>query len=418
MVFQEVHAVQFTSPTTCYTGCRHSLTRFATETHSFQLLDDKNDIIRVASEPLPFSHQVCVGHDQSKSWQVFCFLADIECSDSTPATGAAEPSDLPRRAPLSSTIVDPPESSAVNTSTAPSDRVSSTTAWLVLRSHGDNTRTFEAALNYRPLSPLVCSNDENGNESSVLAWVGSADDSQLRCYVIAEDSQSLESVELSDSAFSLDSPIMVIDSLRNAPQSKETCCCMAVGCQDGSVRIISFQLEQISETVSFSHVASHTVLVDGPIIALHLSRGQDGTTRTQLLAGSMCGFVCRLEKVEAAWNGPWMVTEGLPGKDDPVLAVHALTNDALALGTHSGRCEVWIKGESDYRRLWSCLLPYSIHGLAHEESSSTELPPRLMVTTRHTFHVFERKLTRYNAGSAKRRLEDLIQSRQKGADLS
>jgi hypothetical protein len=248
------------------------------------------------------------------------------------------------------------------------------------------------------------------DESNVVAWVGSADDSKLRCYIAYHGNRhELHPVQLKEKVFSFDSPVMVMDSLTQRKSYM-----IAVGCQDGTVRIISFQYQRTGEALSFVKLTAHTVLVDGPIIALHLS--QQGNA-THLVVGSMCGFVCHLKKAaERRWEGPWMVAEGLwnssLNSEDAVLAVHMLSKDMVALGTHSGQCFVWQQREAEdsYRLAWKCKLPYSIHGLSHVDAVSGQ--PSLFVTTRYTFHVFQRDIPKYYADTAKRRLEELISQRQ------
>jgi hypothetical protein len=236
-------------------------------------------------------------------------------------------------------------------------------------------------------------------EGQVLAWVGSADDSKLRCFVV-DHNQTLRPVELDGSAFSFDSHIMVMDSL-----TRENCSLLAVGCQDGTVRVITFDYQRTGDSLSFSHLESHSVIVDGPIMALSISH-RNG--KMKLAMGSMCGFVCQLQQVEENWAGPSMVAEGLCDSEDAVLAVHMFDN-MVAFGTHSGRVYVWEQRQDDsYRQLWTCQLPYAIHGLAHVPKTS----PTLLVSTRHTFHVFSRNCPKYSASTAKRQLEQLM-SRQK-----
>jgi hypothetical protein len=375
MAFQEVHVSQFTSPTTCYTGCRSGAGFFATETHSFSYQDEN---MTVTTESLSGSSpKLCVGHDQSGAWELFSFL--------DPSLIQEEQVEAPHRR------------RSVSTSSLPELESIDTTpiAWMTLKSREKLAPTYTASLTYRPLTPCLMTHQE---ERQVLVWGGSADDSKPRCFVV-DQNQTLRPVELDGSAFSFDSPIMVMDSL-----TQENGCLLAVGCQDGTVRVITFDYQRTGDSLSFSHLESHTVTVDGPIMALNISH-QNG--KTNLVVGSMCGFVCRLQQVEENWTGPLMVAEGLCDSEDAVLAVHMFDN-MVAFGTHSGRVYVCEQRQDDsYRQLWTCQLPYSIHGLAHVPKTS----PTLLVTTRHTFHVFSRNCPKYSVSTAKRQLEELMSLR-------
>ena len=418
MAFQEVHVSQFISPTNCYTGCRHKDGFFATEMHSFHCSCKDGDT-QVTAGPLPPPQEQCVGHDQSGAWELFSFLdASSVSEEGAQEKSAFETSSHHQRISQSSIASMETSSSslpeAIDSPTQDAERA--TIAWLVLRSREEVARTLTASLTFRPLTPLLITSLDNHSEDerNVVACVGSADDSKLRCYIAYHDGnrQELHPVDLKESAFSFDSPVMVMDSL-TTPSKGHT---IAVGCQDGTVRIISFQYQRTGEALSFAKLSVHTILVDGPIIALHLSQQQGNTTH--LVVGSMCGFVCRLQKTdESRWEGPWMVTEGLWNAsldlEDAVLAVHMLSKDMIALGTHSGKCFVWQQREAQdsYRLVWKCQLPYSIHGLSHVNDLSCG-QPSLRVTTRFTFHVFQRDVPKYCADTAKRRLVELIKQRQ------
>jgi hypothetical protein len=403
MTFQEVHASQFTRPTTCYTACRSGAGFFATETHSFSY---DHEHTTVTAESLSSSRKrLCVGYDQSGTWELFCFLDPSLYKDEEAhhhVRSVSMSSSIPELLESSTTLVDAP------------------IAWITLQCKETHTYVTPAtaALTYRPLTPLLTTHKDE--HSQVLAWVGSADDSKLRCYMVDHNNQTLLPVELSDSVFSFDSPVMAMDSLiAHNDDDNDTgvvCLVIAMGCQDGTIRVISFDYQRSGDdSVSFSHLTSYTVIVDGPIMALHLSqqKSSNGSTTTNLVVGSMCGFVCRLQQVNetSSWAGPWMVAEGLWNKDseDAVLAVHMLPNKMVAFGTLSGCVHVWEPRQDDdsYRLLWQCQLPYSIHGVAHVPNSS---PPALLVTTRYTFHVFHQDdcCPGYSASIVQRRLKDLM----------
>jgi len=421
MAFREVHASQFQSPTTPYTGCRHADGFFATESHSLHCLcEDKDDII-VTAGPLPPPQQQCVGHDQSGAWELFAFLDPSINIEEEKEMSVSEASESHRRASHSSIAsMEASATSLPEIVELPTQEAEAPIAWLVLRSQEQLAPIFTAPLTYRPLTPLLTTplDSRSEDETKVAAWVGSADDSKLRCYIADDGSRHvLREVELKDAVFSFDSPIMAMDSVSLGKRHL-----IAVGCQDGTVRVISVQYQRRGEILSFKKLTVHTVLVDGPIMALHLSRQE---TATHLVVGSMCGFVCRLKKTcEMSWQGPWMVAEGLWNaafdSEDAVLAVNMLSEDMVALGTHSGKCFVWQQREEQvedsYRLVWNCELPYSIHGLSHVKSGLSGRPS-LLVTTRYTFHVFQRDVPKYCAATAKRRLEEMISERQTAVEL-
>lgn len=425
MAFQEVHVSQFTSPTTPYTGCRHGDGYFATETHSFHCLANENDI-QVTAESLP-QEQQCVGHDQSGAWELFAFLNQSVNQDEQEQVNA---SDNHRRTSQSSISalesslrsMEASSSSLLEGESAPTAQEHNTIAWLVLKSREELAPAFTASLSFRPLTPMITTplDHHSKDECKVVGWVGSADDSKLRCFIPQRgDHPILKQVELkNDDVFQFDSPVMVMDSLTTQGKNQQQL--IAVGCQDGTVRVISFSSRRTGDSLSFTKLVAHTILVDGPIMALHLSQQHhDGTMH--LIVGSMCGFVCRLKKTCDGWQGPWMVTEGLWNtsldSEDAVLAVNKLSSNMVALGTHSGQCFVYQErlGEDDsYRLLWKCQLPYSIHGLSHVH---TPAQTSLLVTTRYTFHVFRRDVPKYSAERAKRRVEEMISQRQDAMEL-
>ena len=397
---------QLTSPTTCYSGCRQASGFFASETHSLHCVSNVDGDVALTSGSLPSPQghdrrSICVGHDQCGAWELFSFLDPPPEEASAGhqhqlAESMASLSSLPEitvdPSPGEAQVADPP------------------VAWIAIRSRETLAPTCTASLTYRPLSPLLMNplNHRTEDESRVVVWVGSADDAKLRCYISDHNNHEvLRPVDLSQDVFTFASPVMVMDSLRRGQSYV-----LAVGCQDGTVRVITFQCHRAGDTLSFTNITAHAVIVDGPIMSLHISQQENASM--QLVVGSMCGFVCRLQK-KKTWEGPWMVAEGLWNSrlesEDAVLAVHMLSKDMVAVGTHSGRCLVWQKREEtddSYRLVWECQLPYSIHGLAHIATAQ----PCLLVTTRHTFHVFQQQVPKYSASTAKRRIQELISQRK------
>ncbi len=436
MSFQEVHVSQFTSATTPFTACRHKDGFFATTTHSLHCTVE-NDTVKVSAGPLPSSREHCVGHDQSGAWHLYSFLdsddEQVLRNVSSQSTEQAAPSSSTNRRVSHSSLESSMRSVEASLSSLADAEVSTeqahdnndddtTIAWLVLRSKEEIAPTFTAPLSFRPLSPVLTSpmNHYSEDETRVVAWVGSADDSELRCFIPTQDDNValFKQVTLEDKdAFSFDSPVMVMDSLEGKNQQHW----IAVGCQDGTVRIISFRFTRTGDSLHFSKLEAHTVLVDGPIIALHLSQ-EKGNGTIHLLVGSMCGFACGLKKEQnQEFKGPWMVVEGLWNSsldsEDAILAVNKLPNNMVAVGTHAGVCHVYRqRDDKSYQLLWKVQLPYSIHGLSHINVSSSG-QPYLLVTTRYTFHVFQRNVPKYSADTAKRRIEKLISQRQDATEL-
>lgn len=447
--WKEVHVSQFTSSTTCYSGLRRTTSRrFATETHTFLLGHDPNENVQVTAAPLPLtgisvsSSPVCVGYDacqepSHKLWELFAFLEERQVLEqqqgNTTATTATTSSDPQHTSTTTtSTSSETIQTSSNNMSNSSLSFIhaaeevsiaqdgSPSHGWLVLR-HAWDGLAYKTVLTFRPLAPHVgaivvevphipttSSTDESPlKEQSRLVWVGSADDSKLRCYLAVEDIENkLYPLDLLHSidAFSFSSHVMSIDSIVYKDQNF-----LAIGCQDGTVRLVSFELLGRS----FRNVKEHTVIVDGPILSLSLMETTD--EMLQLAVGSMCGFVCRLQYNGTKWHGPTMVTDGLWNNklqiDDPVLAVDMRDHHTAAVGTQAGRCLLYEQqqGEEDddYRLVWQCQLPFPIHAIVWTADS-------LLVTTQWTIHVFQlsEQPAVYSASTAKRRLEALLEERK------
>ena len=219
---------------------------------------------------------------------------------------------------------------------------------------------------------------------------------------------------------------------------------LAVACQDGTICLIIWE-----EGLEFKNIQSTTVIVDGPIVTLQLSplrrRGRSkasGRRLLQVLVGSLCGYVCRLvehdvvlvtdtgtntakdnadgnedkkddydrelARKRSRWGGPFMVVQGYWNHsidlEDSVLVVHAVPKyNMVAIGTLAGRCILYkgIKSSHPapynpnrsgwrYRKIWECVLPYPIHGIA-----ALQLPLQqqrcfnLLVTTKRSIHWFQ-----------------------------
>jgi len=293
------------------------------------------------------------------------------------------------------------------------EREESLMAELVL--HNKETyKTYRTQLDFRPLTPVLCAiNDRVG------IWLGSSDHNKLQFWQPDQPGDrethfvgSLRSVELQDEAFQFDSPVMALDCV---PNETDEGYWLAVGCQDGTIRIIALGLVAgESQTLLPSSVSETTVIVDGPIVCITLQRREIKHGGPRVLVGSLCGYVCemilsnpRTQTSADEWEGPKMVAEGFWNArlhaEDSVLAVcapaHNTQDGRVAIGTHAGRCKVYDTVDGKYELHWECQLPYPVHGLALLSS-----PDQVVVTTRKSLHLFRAEKRSYNAESAKQRL--------------
>jgi hypothetical protein len=302
---------------------------------------------------------------------------------------------------------------------------------------------YVAFLTFRPLSPRVA---KFGKYLGI--WVASADDALLRFYTTVsstsnndnnndnntttekQESRLLQPLPLiSGDAFQFLTSCMALDfmSLPQTTNQQKQTHALAVACQDGTIRILSWQDDDLS------HISTTEVIVDGPIVSVQLSLF-DG--RLQLTAGSLCGHACRLLLVKDTttttttttgnnnnWQGPIAVGPGfwtIGNAEDSVLCVHAFDDKYIAVGTHAGKCHLFQLAGETYLQLWECTLPYSIHGICHmmddddHHDDDKDVSPtsiRLVVTTRRSIHVLDIvKLTSsYVAEKAKTKLHVLRQ---------
>lgn len=390
MTFQESHVTQLSSPTTCFSGLTSGLqSKLASTTH-FVEIDESRQHVLATPISFPSDRFVCVGFTCSKEDQVHCILEQED------ATLIAEESD--------GLTID----SVANESTATINRRQPTTSATLANTESTSnvmsddsntiTRTFKAALVWqrldqnelklplqtRPLSPHLTSDG--------LLWIGSADDCLLKCYRRTEREILKLNFE-KISAFSFTSPIMRLTSI-TLPGGLQ---CLAVGCQDGTIRLLEY-----SSVADIENATSHTVIVDGPIISLHLCFMEN--KELQVLCGSMCGFVCRMTTATAmSWQGPDLILQGLwhGESDDAVLAVCSMTRHRIAIGTFAGWLYVVTHGAG--KLVWKCVLPYAIHAIAQDNN-------KLIVTTKRTMHVFDDMTPPmlYSGSLAKERLEKIL----------
>lgn len=312
-------------------------------------------------------------------------------------------------------------------------------------------------------------NDTCNHHAAVGVWMGSADDNLLHfcwCCTNGEDAgdddhndyqlwtapETLERplipVVLDDPAFLFITPVMAIDCIPlvrlNSPLLSDHC--LAVACQDGTVRLIQFSIEKSSNNGQweFRSVRQNQVIVDGPIVCAHLTRVRQingnnddcsNVSTVHLTVGSLCGYtadlVLNLETMEL--KGPFLGIQGFwndpLNAEDSVLAVHwCVENSTVWVGTHSGRCLVYQKRKRTERRLensgysatnivgninekeedtqkkvepgshneshyyyvlqWECQLPYPVHGvLPFRRDDGLEF---VLVTTRRSLHLFQK----------------------------
>jgi hypothetical protein len=256
-------------------------------------------------------------------------------------------------------------------------------------------------LNFRPLAITLC----NLVPGAPHVWCGGADNNKLHLFAVTKDDDGicsmLNPVTLDDPSFLFRTAIMSIDIDRGDDQTF----CLAVACQDGTVRVIQFTFSDNH----FENVKFVEVIIDGPIVCIHLERRQN-SQHFHLVAGSLCGYVAELylDRTEFSLSGPFMIAEGFWNTcfnaEDSVLAV-LLVDDLLAFGTCSGRCFIFgdttnladkdavfafsrdrdSRGDDrlpSYFSVQEFQLPYSIHGISRLEDG------RLLVTTQRSVHLF------------------------------
>jgi hypothetical protein len=297
---------------------------------------------------------------------------------------------------------------------------------------------YRIDLSFRPLAPTLIYDSQFASESALITdepesrplgvVVGSADDSSLYFFQLANNLSdvpmpseptstdasgcSLVPVKLDHPAFQFRTSIMALayDPARQGvgidADSDEHC--LAVGCQDGTVRLILFHIRSgESGGAPFVVVDETTMVVDGPIMCidiLHLQpdstgfadtptpgrrmRGGHQQYRRHVVFGCLPGYVAEMYQTFASfepesmpdaeqparWDGPFMVAEGFRNQrinmEDSVLAVHlmntccTLSSTRVCIGAYSGRCLLYERrAPGQYEWLWECQLPYSIHGI-------------------------------------------------------
>ncbi|KAI2505900.1 hypothetical protein MHU86_8499 [Fragilaria crotonensis] len=404
MEYSQVKYSRFISPTTCYSGLRalseNGLGSFATESDSIHCLSTSNDltgqslsdVIRPISVDLP-----CVGHACLQTQEAFVFLEKkrlvAQNGSSSVTTTLPTNSEFRSSFNRSQSLVITDEVLGSETMSAPVQSAATTSdtvgqqgpdASVIVWKNVDTS--YKIRLPCRLLAPTF---SKVGDDHNIL-WAGSADDSELRCFQIYN--QEIQSVKV-PKLEAVMSPIMSIDCYDDEKQHS-----LALGCQDGTVCIMSFSCQWKEDQISLETLTTHNVIVDGPIMSLHL-------TKTRLLLGSMCGYVCQLLYTGDVWEEPSMVVEQFLWDsryeaDDAVLAVEYWM-DRIVLGTYSGLVQIHVPvGKTMYAVEWSCRAPDAVHAIAHFQN-------KLVVTTRTSMLMFEAKAT-YSAERAKNRLQKIL----------
>ena len=317
--------------------------------------------------------------------------------------------------------------------------------------------TCERPLHYIPLAIKTTVLAHKDGTERVAVFVSGADDSRLHLYIPREESNasnravglgvlrphivleevpifltsksSLEEEEKSENLLSFSSTIMSIDCLHSeynpctsrsgeneSSNDSTPINYIAMGCQDGIVRVVSYTYEYSSQSEhKFTVVGSSDLVVDGPIVTLAISSRTrqtpaaivDASTPQKsctLVVGSLCGFACAFHQSGGA-EQPFGLPEaiisnlwcGRIGAEDGVLCVKSIScggqdglHSCVAIGTYSGRVLIFEQtGENspNYNLYWSCQLPYPIHAISSADLDGDGLN-EILVTTRRSIHVF------------------------------
>lgn len=411
MEYREEQMWPLTGGTTCYTGIRDR--KGATEWHTLHLTTD--DTLSSRQITPRDNALVCVGYSTTANHECLVLLdvtrldapetpldvqpatttnnndrggndwddqsvsnATITTTTSTVGTRATSPENVPSQLmtlsfdSLPPPIIQPPQ-------------LTQAAALLMIRSLADRSVEFTKTLDYRPLSPRLC----NFSEDCMGVWLGSSDHNELHLYVSRGSEWQAHDLSRMPE-FQLTSPIMSIDF---CPPN-----CLAVACQDGTIRVIVFQS---FNGFVFSGLSQQQVMVDGPIVCLSL-RTLEPSSKWLITAGSLCGYAMEwFVDAEHTVCNPSMIAKGFwngaIAAEDSVLAVRS-TDDQVLIGTQSGKVllygldnnkakvkETTVK-RRHFRLLWQCQLPYSIHEVEFLVGDDE----RLLVTTRKSIHTFQK----------------------------
>ena len=238
---------------------------------------------------------------------------------------------------------------------------------------------------------------------------------------------------------------------------------LSVGCQDGSIRIISYRTSTSpkevvenrgendldsdaldssdrSQQLSFDVINISQFVIDGPISALSYSfhgRDHGETEKLTLFAGSLCGFACYFTQTEASnglqFDGAYPLIDGLwdarLSDEDGVLSICEFQYGGVdggrivALGMHSGRLLLFanVKSQSlespgdlndsiegswapSFYCFWHCTLQNPIRDIQAIENG---LFSDMVVCTRRNIHLL-RSNPDYIADATFERVEQLL----------
>jgi hypothetical protein len=415
MDYAQVHCSHFISPTTCYSGVK----RFSREGKG--CLATETDIIRleIRNEPMLTGYNLprqasadstCVGCDVLDEQQVYVLLQKKDddttnLEDSTVATDMGHSvSAMSRHRHSRSSVSMDSLSDATTTATTSEPLHSSLIVW-----KSGEAPSVSFSVPCRLLCPTLSRTSTKGD---YLLWIGSADDYELRCFRIANggsNTNQIQQVDLPEPMEGFTSPVMALASYMSPIDqqgSKSPDTLLAVGCQDGTVRLMRVSCRlKLPLNISLELFDSYTVIIDGPIMSLHFSE-------QRLLVGSMCGYVCQItrNKKDGSWNDPSLVvTEFLWDErhdaDDAVLAVTSWKDNRVILGTYAGLIQILFPAGNKHIIEWSCQLPHTVHAIATYEE-------HMVVTTKQTLLVFESKQASspYSAEIAKERLCEILET--------
>ena len=265
-----------------------------------------------ASDEIP-----CVGHDWCDDQQVFLLLQKNFMDDdftvwnhmnasmlTMDVTSSVVSSSQQRRRPSVSDTSFVSEAITTTLATVPmavEEEETRHTTHVIWNNGG--TSCGSASLPCRLLSPTFSKMSDSG----YLVWTGCADDSELWCFqLINKTKVRLVSLKCLD-AFT--SPIMSVEATCENESDENGRTTLALGCQDGTVRLLTCSCRIVEDqAVELYDIHSHTVIVDGPILSLHLANDR-------VLVGSMCGYVCQLqrrgESISSRIESFWERTRGL-----------------------------------------------------------------------------------------------------------
>ncbi len=199
---------------------------------------------------------------------------------------------------------------------------------------------------------------------------------------------------------------------------------LAVACKDGTIRVISFSLNNGNThdpdgTKSYSIVAESEFCVDGPILSLAFSCDSEysNDTKIKLLAGSINGFACYFLQMsdDQGFNGPFPIIEGLwnakLSEEDAILCICEFqyggvhNGRVVALGLFSGRVLLLGSNSTPFKRdddrypaieqtsphfncVWHCSLPHAVKGITVAQSGMFS---DLIICTKKSLHLFHSK---------------------------